>query len=137
MMISHDTDLLDAIVNKVYHLDANRAEMDIYAMSWKLYLKQRETDEKRRRRERANAERKAAQLFAQADKLGAKATKAAAAHNMARRAAVRQRGSPCLVAMMKPATMRKTITIALKMIALRIADCGVASPMTLSTPSPG
>ena len=86
MMISHDTDLLDAIVNKVYHLDANRAEVDIYAMSWKLYLKQRETDEKRRRRERANAERKAAQLFAQADKLGAKATKAAAAHNMARRA---------------------------------------------------
>ncbi len=86
IMISHDVGLLDATVNKVFHLDANRAEIDIYSMGWKLYLKQRETDEKRRRRERANAEKKAGQLLLQADKLGAKATKAAAAHNMQRRA---------------------------------------------------
>ena len=86
IVISHDTELLDAVVNKVFHLDANRAELDIYSMNWKRYLAQRETDEKRRRRELANAERKAGQLMAQADKMRAKATKAVAAQNMAKRA---------------------------------------------------
>ena len=86
LVISHDTGLLDAVVNKVFHLDANRAELDQYALDWKKYLVQRETDEKRRRRERANAERKAALLLEQAEKMGAKATKAVAAQNMARRA---------------------------------------------------
>nr|HMQ65665.1 ABC-F family ATP-binding cassette domain-containing protein [Arachnia sp.] len=86
IIISHDTELLDAVVNKVFHLDANRAEMDVYSMNWKRYLTQRETDEKRRRRELANAERKASQLMAQADKMRAKATKAVAAQNMAKRA---------------------------------------------------
>jgi ATPase subunit of ABC transporter with duplicated ATPase domains len=86
LVISHDTGLLEACVNKVFHLDANRAELDPYAMDWKRYLLQRETDEKRRKRERANAERKADQLMAQADKMRAKATKATAAQNMARRA---------------------------------------------------
>ncbi|MFT3875447.1 MAG: ABC-F family ATP-binding cassette domain-containing protein [Propioniciclava sp.] len=86
LVISHDTGLLDAVVNKVYHLDANRAELDQYSLDWKKYLVQRETDEKRRRRERANAERKAARLLEQAEKMGAKATKAVAAQNMARRA---------------------------------------------------
>lgn len=86
MMISHDTGLLDATVNKVLHLDANRSVIDVYAMNWKRYLVQRETDEKRRKRERQNAERKADQLLAQADKMRAKATKAVAAQNMAKRA---------------------------------------------------
>ncbi len=86
MVISHDTGLLDAVVNKVFHLDANRSELDQYAMNWKKYLVQRDTDEKRRKRERANAERKADQLLAQADKMRAKATKAVAAQNMAKRA---------------------------------------------------
>ena len=86
LVISHDVGLLDATVNKVFHLDANRAELDVYAMGWKRYLQQRETDEKRRRRERQNAERKADTLMAQADKMRAKATKATAAQNMAKRA---------------------------------------------------
>jgi len=86
MVISHDVGLLEATVNKVFHLDANRAELDVYAMDWKRYLLQRETDEKRRKRERANAERKAETLMAQADKMRAKATKAVAAQNMAKRA---------------------------------------------------
>lgn len=86
IVISHDVGLLSATVNKVFHLDANRAELDVYAMDWKRYLLQRETDEKRRRRERMNAERKADQLMSQADKMRAKATKATAAQNMARRA---------------------------------------------------
>ncbi|WP_297749428.1 ABC-F family ATP-binding cassette domain-containing protein [uncultured Tessaracoccus sp.] len=86
LVISHDVELLGDVVNKVFHLDANRSELDIYSMDWKRYLLQRETDEKRRRRELANAERKASQLMAQADKMRAKATKAVAAQNMAKRA---------------------------------------------------
>jgi ATPase subunit of ABC transporter with duplicated ATPase domains len=86
LVISHDVGLLERCVNRVFHLDANRAELDIYAMGWKLYLQQRETDEKRRRRERLNAQRKADQLISQADRMRAKATKAVAAHNMVRRA---------------------------------------------------
>ncbi len=86
LMISHDTDLLEATVTKVFHLDANRSTLDIYAMDWPHYLTQRAADEARRKRERQNAERKAGQLMAQADKMRAKATKAVAAQNMARRA---------------------------------------------------
>jgi ATPase subunit of ABC transporter with duplicated ATPase domains len=86
VVISHDVDLLDVVVNKVFHLDANRAELDQYNLGWKPYLAQRETDERRRRRERANAEKKAAVLMAQADRMRAKATKTVAAQNMARRA---------------------------------------------------
>ncbi|WP_431873325.1 ABC-F family ATP-binding cassette domain-containing protein [Amycolatopsis sacchari] len=86
VVISHDVDLLDEVVNKVWFLDATRGELDHYNMNWKRYLEARATDEKRRRRERANAEKKAAALQQQAAKLGAKATKAVAAKNMARRA---------------------------------------------------
>jgi ATPase subunit of ABC transporter with duplicated ATPase domains len=78
--------MLDTVVNRVFHLDANRAEMDMYNIGWKPYLLQRETDERRRKRERLNAEKKAGTLMAQADKMRAKATKAVAAQNMAKRA---------------------------------------------------
>jgi ATPase subunit of ABC transporter with duplicated ATPase domains len=86
VVISHDVDLLDVTVNKVFHLDATRAVLDIYNVGWKAYLAQRETDERRRKRERVNAEKKAAVLNAQADRMRAKATKAVAAQQMARRA---------------------------------------------------
>jgi ATPase subunit of ABC transporter with duplicated ATPase domains len=86
VVISHDVDLLAAVVNKVWFLDATRAELDSYNMTWQRYLDARAADEKRRRRERANAEKKAGALMAQADKMRAKATKAVAAQNMARRA---------------------------------------------------
>ncbi len=86
IVISHDVDLLADVVNKVWFLDAVRGEADIYNMGWKKYLDARATDEQRRRRERANAEKKAGALRAQAAKLGAKATKATAAQNMAKRA---------------------------------------------------
>nr|WP_221219358.1 ABC-F family ATP-binding cassette domain-containing protein [Prauserella isguenensis] len=86
VVISHDVDLLDEVVNKVWFLDATRGELDAYNMNWKRYQEARATDEKRRRRERANAEKKASALQQQAAKLGAKATKAVAAKNMARRA---------------------------------------------------
>lgn len=86
LIISHDVVLIETVVNRVFYLDANRAVIDIYNMGWKQYLQQRENDERRRHRERANAEKKAHTLLAQADKMRAKATKAVAAQNMARRA---------------------------------------------------
>jgi ATPase subunit of ABC transporter with duplicated ATPase domains len=86
IVISHDVKLVEACVNKVFHLDANRSVIDVYNVGWKAYLEQREADERRRKRERANAEKKADALFAQADKMRAKATKTVAAQNMARRA---------------------------------------------------
>ncbi len=86
VIISHDVGLLAEVVNRVWFLDAVRGEADIYNMGWQKYLEARATDEQRRRRERANAEKKASALRAQAAKLGAKATKAVAAQNMLRRA---------------------------------------------------
>jgi ATPase subunit of ABC transporter with duplicated ATPase domains len=86
IVISHDINLVETVVNKVFYLDANRSQIDVYNMGWKLYLAQREADEKRRKRERQNAEKKAAALNSQADKMRAKATKTVAAQNMARRA---------------------------------------------------
>ena len=86
IVISHDVELLADVVNKVWFLDATRGEVDMYNMGWSKYLEARASDEKRRRRERANAEKKASALMAQADKMRAKATKAVAAQNMAKRA---------------------------------------------------
>ena len=86
VVISHNVDLIADVVNRVWFLDAVRGEVDVYNMGWQKYLDARATDEQRRRRERTNAERKAASLRTQAAKLGAKATKATAAQNMLRRA---------------------------------------------------
>ncbi|GMA92605.1 ABC transporter [Homoserinibacter gongjuensis] len=86
IVISHDVDLVEEVVNKVFYLDANRQAIDIYNMGWKHYLRQREADQERRKKERANAEKKATALQLQAAKFGAKATKAAAAHQMVARA---------------------------------------------------
>lgn len=86
VVISHNVDLVADVVNKVWFLDAVRGQVDVYNMGWQRYVDARATDEQRRIRERANAERKAAALRAQAAKLGAKATKAVAAQDMLRRA---------------------------------------------------
>ena len=86
VIISHNVELLADVVNRVWFLDAVRGEVDGYNMGLQKYLDARSTDEQRRRRERANAEKKAAALRTQAAKMGAKATKAVAAQNMLRRA---------------------------------------------------
>lgn len=86
LVISHSTELLDEVVNKVWHLDAQLAKIDMYSMGWKAYLHQRVVDEERRRREREVAEKKAERLMKQGIRLHAKATKAVAAQNMMRRA---------------------------------------------------
>jgi len=86
VVISHDVALIETVVNKVFYLDANRNVIDVYNMGWKKYLQQREADEHRRKSERANAEKRAAILEKQAEKMRAKATKAKAAQGMFRRA---------------------------------------------------
>src|SRR5699024_11936488 len=68
------------------HLDASRSAIDVYNMGWSAYVAQREGDERRRKRERANTMRKVDQLTYQANKMRAKATKASAAQNMLKRA---------------------------------------------------
>ena len=116
IVISHDVGLLEACINKVFHLDANRGEVDIYNMGWKSYLTQRETDERRRKRERANAERKASTLMDQANKMRAKASKAQAAQSMLKRAerlmdgleGERQHDRVAKIAFPKPAPCGKT-----------------------------
>jgi ATPase subunit of ABC transporter with duplicated ATPase domains len=86
IVISHDVNLVEDVVNKVFYLDANRQVIDIYNMGWKHYLRQREADEERRKKERVNVEKKASTLQLQAARFGAKASKAAAAHQMVARA---------------------------------------------------
>lgn len=86
IVISHDVDLVEETVNRVFYLDANRQVIDVYNMGWRNYQKQREADEERRKRERTNAEKKASALQLQAAKFGAKATKAVAAQQMVKRA---------------------------------------------------
>ena len=75
VVISHDVDLLGVVVNRVFHLDANRGEIDVYNVGWTAYLQQRENDERRRKREYANAHKRAGVLLEQAEKMRARATK--------------------------------------------------------------
>ena len=85
VIISHDVNLIETVVNKVFYIDENRNVIDVYNMGWKKYLQQREDDEHRRKKERANAEKKAAILAKQGEKRRAKASKAVAAQNMLKR----------------------------------------------------
>lgn len=86
IIISHDIELVGETVNRVFYLDANRQVIDTYNMGWKLYQRQRAADEDRRKKERATVEKKASALQLQAAKFGAKASKAAASHQMVARA---------------------------------------------------
>jgi ATPase subunit of ABC transporter with duplicated ATPase domains len=87
VVISHDVGLLEACANRIFHLDATRCTLDVYKVGWKEYQLQRESDERRRHRERLNADRKVVALRDRADRMRAKATKARMAHNLDRRAA--------------------------------------------------
>jgi ATP-binding cassette subfamily F protein 3 len=86
VVISHDVDLLEHVVTKVAHLDPNRQALDVYNMTWKKYLQQRETDEKRRKREAANAEKQIDHMRAQAERMRASATRAKQAQSLFKRA---------------------------------------------------
>ncbi|MBW0114548.1 ABC-F family ATP-binding cassette domain-containing protein [Pseudonocardia abyssalis] len=86
VVISHDTGLLAEIANGVWSIDAGRGEIDIYNTDWATYQTTRAADDQRLRRERGAAESKATSLRTQAARMGANATRAAAAKQMARRA---------------------------------------------------
>ncbi len=86
IVITHDVELVGETVNKVFYLDGNRQVIDVYNMNWKNYQRQRASDEERRKKERVNVEKKASTLQLQAARFGAKASKAAAAHQMVARA---------------------------------------------------
>ncbi|GHD40160.1 ABC transporter ATP-binding protein [Mycetocola manganoxydans] len=86
IVITHDVELVGETVNKVFYLDGNRQVIDVYNMNWKNYQRQRAADEERRKKERVNVEKKATSLQLQAAKFGAKASKAASAHQMVARA---------------------------------------------------
>ncbi|GGF32742.1 ABC transporter [Microbacterium sorbitolivorans] len=116
IVISHDVELVGETVNRVFYLDANRQVIDIYNMGWKHYQRQRVADEERRKKERAGAEKKASVLRQQAARFGAKASKAAAAHQMVARAdkllagleEVRQEDRVAAIRFPKPAACGKT-----------------------------
>ena len=116
IVISHDVELVGETVNRVFYLDAMRQVIDIYNMNWKNYLRQRVADEERRKKERANIEKKATALQLQAARFGAKASKAAAAHQMVARAEkmlsgledVRQEDRVAKLRFPKPAPCGKT-----------------------------
>ncbi|MFZ9308646.1 MAG: ABC-F family ATP-binding cassette domain-containing protein [Candidatus Nanopelagicales bacterium] len=86
IVITHDIALLEKTVNRVLFLDAIRCTIDVYNLGWKQYLEQREQDERRRKRERMNAENKAQTLIDQANRFRAKASKARTAQSMLKRA---------------------------------------------------
>ncbi|MFC5183273.1 ABC-F family ATP-binding cassette domain-containing protein [Actinomadura harenae] len=86
VVISHDTGLLAATVNRVWHLDPDTRSLDVHNTGWDTYLADRDAEDRRRARHRAAAERKAAALHAQADRMRARVSTATRAKDMARRA---------------------------------------------------
>ncbi|WP_174567485.1 ABC-F family ATP-binding cassette domain-containing protein [Actinomadura kijaniata] len=86
VVISHDTGLLADTVNRVWHLDPDRAALEVHNTGWETYLADRAAAERGLARQRAAAERKAASLHAQADRMRARSSTAVRARDMARRA---------------------------------------------------
>jgi ATPase subunit of ABC transporter with duplicated ATPase domains len=86
VLISHDTGLLAGVVNRVWHLEAATAALEVHNTGWTTYLADRAADDRRAARLRAAAERKAAALHAQAERMRARSATAVRARDMARRA---------------------------------------------------
>ncbi|WP_343948946.1 ABC-F family ATP-binding cassette domain-containing protein, partial [Nonomuraea longicatena] len=86
VLISHDTGLLADVVNRVWHLDAATAALEVHNTGWTTYLADRAADDRREARLRAAAERKAAALHAQAERMRSRSATAVRARDMARRA---------------------------------------------------
>jgi ATPase subunit of ABC transporter with duplicated ATPase domains len=89
LVISHDLDLLDEAITRVLHLDrvADDATGHIveYRGTYSQYLKARAEDEARLAKKAAQQSKEIARLQTVVDRFGAKATKAAMAHNMEKR----------------------------------------------------
>ena len=91
LVISHDLELLDEAITRVLHLDrpgeADAGHIVEYRGTYSQYVTARAEDERRRARTAAQQERELARMQRVVDRFGAKATKAAMAHNMERRIA--------------------------------------------------
>ena len=91
LVISHDLELLDEAITRVLHLDrpgeADTGHIVEYRGTYSQYVTARAEDERRRARTAAQQERELARMQRVVDRFGAKATKAAMAHNMERRIA--------------------------------------------------
>ena len=91
LVISHDLELLDEAITRVLHLD--RATEDAvghlieYRGTYSQYVSARHEDEERQAKLAARQTKELARMQTVVDRFGAKATKAAMAHNMEKRIA--------------------------------------------------
>lgn len=106
IIISHDTELLSQVVNRVAHFEADEQQVVMYNMTWKNYQRTRADDEARAIKQRAVADRTAAVLETQGEKMRAKATKAKAAAGMLRRAEQLREAAPGVRRVEKVARLR-------------------------------
>jgi ATPase subunit of ABC transporter with duplicated ATPase domains len=91
LVISHDLDLLDEAITRVLHLDRpfedSVGEVVEYRGTYSQYQTARAEDERRLAKKAAQQTKEIARLQEVVDRFGAKATKAAMAHNMEKRIA--------------------------------------------------
>jgi ATPase subunit of ABC transporter with duplicated ATPase domains len=91
LVISHDLDLLDEAITRVLHLDRPQEDavghLVEYKGTYSQYVAARAADEERQTRLAARQAKQRARMQAVVDRFGAKATKAAMAHNMEKRIA--------------------------------------------------
>ncbi|WP_043618992.1 ABC-F family ATP-binding cassette domain-containing protein [Nonomuraea candida] len=114
VLITHDTGLLADVVNRVWHVEDGTLET--HNTGWRAYLADRAADDRRRTRLRAAAERKAAALHAQADRMRSRSATAVRARDMARRAdrmlaetrPVRRAGKVARIRLPEPAPCGRT-----------------------------
>src|SRR5947209_7186520 len=83
LVVSHDLDLLDEAITRVLHLDEGR--MVEYRGTYSQYLKARAADEARLKKLASAQEAEIKRLQTFVDRFGAKATKAAQAHQVEKR----------------------------------------------------
>ena len=91
VVISHDLELLDEAITRVLHLDrpneGDTGHLIEYRGTYTQYVSARAEDERRQAKLAAQHEREIARMQKVVDRFGAKATKAAMAHNMEKRIA--------------------------------------------------
>ncbi len=91
LVISHDLELLDEAITRVLHLDrpneGDTGTLIEYRGTYSQYVAARAEDERRQAKLAAQQDREIARMQRVVDRFGAKATKAAMAHNMEKRIA--------------------------------------------------
>ena len=91
VVVSHDLELLDEAITRVLHIDrpfeASSGRLVEYRGTYSQYVVARDEDERRLARKAQEQDRQLARMQRVVDRFGAKATKAAMAHNMEKRIA--------------------------------------------------